>query len=495
MSTKLISKNIDASRLTINHTKKLKFEQFFTSSKLSNFMSSMMNFNQKEIHILDPGAGMGALSIACFEKILRQNKKPEKITITAYEIDSKLIPHLNKLFNKIRRISKENNIKFSSRLIHKNFIFDSVNKIQKNNFQKYTHVIINPPYKKIKVDSSVNKNLKKINLQLPNTYAAFVLISQDLLKNNGEMVYITPRSFCNGPYFQSFREKLLKEMSLRKIHSFTSRNTLFGGDVLQETIIVHAVKKPNSRKRIKISSNSEPSDKKISAKLINLNSVIFPKDSQKFIHIITDSKNESISKKIQKLTTTLSELNLEVSTGKVVDFRADEYVRSHNSNKTVPLIHPFNLSNKIIKFPINYKKPNFIQFNKKTKSILIQNGNYVLVKRFTTREENKRIVASVFYKNKFNFKTIGFENRLNFFHHNRKGMNLNLAKGLTVFLSSTIVDSYFRQFNGHTQVNATDLRYLGYPTLKQLKKLGSIFNADMSQEEIDRIMSKIVFSK
>ena len=40
------------------------------------------------------------------------------------------------------------------------------------------------------------------------------------------------------------------------------------------------------------------------------------------------------------------------------------------------------------------------------------------------------------------------------------------------FLNSTLVDTYFRQFNGHTQVNATDLRSLRYPGSDELVRLG-----------------------
>ncbi|MBC7816049.1 MAG: hypothetical protein IAG10_04030 [Planctomycetaceae bacterium] len=39
-------------------------------------------------------------------------------------------------------------------------------------------------------------------------------------------------------------------------------------------------------------------------------------------------------------------------------------------------------------------------------------------------------------------------------------------------MNSSLVDNFFRQFNGHTQVNATDLRSLRYPSREILQRLG-----------------------
>ena len=68
---------------------------------------------------------------------------------------------------------------------------------------------------------------------------------------------------------------------------------------------------------------------------------------------------------------------------------------------------------------------------------------------------------------------LGFENHLNVFHSRRKqGIPENLAHGLSVFLNSISVDEQFRRFSGHTQVNATDLRLLKYPSREALTSLG-----------------------
>jgi len=63
-----------------------------------------------------------------------------------------------------------------------------------------------------------------------------------------------------------------------------------------------------------------------------------------------------------------------------------------------------------------------------------------------------------------------------------------------LYLNSTLVDQYFRTFNGHTQVNATDLRNLKYPSKDKLENLGLKYKkTEYTQEEIDCIILKELF--
>ena len=493
-----VSNYTDIVRLNINnklHKKKSKLEQYFSSAVLSKLMASMMNYNNNEIRILDPGAGVGSLFVACVDEIINHGLKPKKIDITAYEIDNSLYSYLNDSLKQCKALCEKNKIQFSSKIVKKDFIKDIILQLKDDKKKLYIHIIINPPYKKINYFSKVYQILKKANIQSVNLYNAFITLSVKVLQENGEMVFISPRSFCNGPYFQSFREKFLELMATRRIHIFSSRTSSFHNDgVLQENIIIHSIKTKKSFKNILISSNSGPNDENMIIKQVKKESVVNPKDSQYFIHIVPDEIGAQISNKIRQLKSTLKYLNIDVSTGKVVDFRIREALRHNLKNNTVPLIHPFNLLNGGIKFPVQTKKENYIEITSKSKNLLVKNGNYVLVKRFTTKEEKKRVVASVVSKNDFNFPVIGFENRINYFHSNGKSLEISIAKGLSIFLNSTLVDLYFRQFNGHTQVNATDLRYLKYPTHNQLKTLGSkITKKYPEQKEIDGLIEKELF--
>ncbi|MHC5720660.1 MAG: adenine methyltransferase, partial [Nostoc sp.] len=69
------------------------------------------------------------------------------------------------------------------------------------------------------------------------------------------------------------------------------------------------------------------------------------------------------------------------------------------------------------------------------------------------------------------------------------------ARGLAVYLNSTLVDAFFRLFNGHTQVNATDLRKLKYPCMEQLLSLGTEIKEQFpSLQEIDELIENKLLS-
>jgi len=87
---------------------------------------------------------------------------------------------------------------------------------------------------------------------------------------------------------------------------------------------------------------------------------------------------------------------------------------------------------------------------------------------------------------------IGFENHWNVFHIGKHGMDKDIAKGLATFLNSTVLDEHFRVFSGHTQVNATDLRNMRYPSREQLRKLGQrAKDQPNDQASIDQLLEEL----
>ena len=191
-------------------------------------------------------------------------------------------------------------------------------------------------------------------------------------------------------------------------------------------------------------------------------------------------------------TTPLAKLGLEVSTGRVVDFRAKQFLVRDAGDDTAPLIYPCHFNVGFVHWPKSGgRKPNAIRDTERTQELLVPGAIYVLVKRFTSKEERRRVVACIYDPQRVPAERVGFENHLNYFHARGRGIPMDLAKGLAVFLNSTLVDVCFRQFNGHTQVNATDLRNMRYPTRAGLESLGrKVGDAFPNQAELDALVER-----
>mgnify|MGYP003619421411 FL=1 len=119
----------------------------------------------------------------------------------------------------------------------------------------------------------------------------------------------------------------------------------------------------------------------------------------------------------------------------------------------------------------------------------MREGVYVLVRRFSAKEERRRVVAHLITPEDTKTTLVGFENHWNVFHIKKGGLPLDVAKGLTVFLNSTLLDDYFRVFSGHTQVNATDLRNMRYPSLELLRTMGCGYRPGLNQQQIDALLT------
>jgi len=473
-------------------------EQYFTSVPLARMMAAMFDFGSDHIRILDPGAGVGILFAACVDSVLERRLHPTKISVTAYEVDPTFAEDIRRVFDLCSTECAKNGIEFKGELVGRDFIADSVERLGLLHLgsERFNCAILNPPYGKIGSSSRIRGVLDSLGLQSPNYYTAFVDLSEQLLDVGGEMVSITPRSFCNGSYFKQFRKRLLENMSIRRIHLFKSRTESFRTDeVLQENVVLHCVRGPHAG-GIVISSSEGPGLEDLQTRETTLEGIVFPLDPESFIRVVSDEIESQILEKMGLLRNTLNDIGVEVSTGRVVDFRSSDFLRYNPEQFAAPLIHPANLNGGgFVRWPLDrLKKPAYIRVEDETKGLLVPRGNYVLVKRFTTNEERKRVVAAVYDADKFDAPLVGFENRVNYFHWQGHGLGIGIAKGLALFLNSTLMDSYFRQISGHTQVNSNDLRNIGYPTLDQLQSLGNrVPNVFPDQTQIDEMVEQDLF--
>jgi adenine-specific DNA-methyltransferase len=490
---------LDANR-KLNLKTKAIMGQFMTPALVARFMAALFKKQDLgEIRLLDAGAGIGSLTAAFVETICKRKARLSQVNTTTYELDPVLVEYLASILEECRQACRNAGVEFTSEIRQEDFIKAVSKLLGADLFQDasekrcFTHAILNPPYKKINSNSEHRFLLRSMGIETGNLYTAFLGIVIMLLEPGGELVAITPRSFCNGPYYKPFRKLFLGNMTLQRIHVFESRRQAFkDDDVLQENIIFHAIKGAKQGP-VSLSSSSGLDFAHMTIRKVNYGQLVNPKDPEFFIHIPTTELDQRVIDRMKVFNYTLKDLDINVCTGPVVDFRVRKYIRARPEPGTVPLIYPTHFKKNFIAWPkSDGRKPNAIINSASSRKWLMPNGYYTVVRRFSSKEEKRRVVAAVHDPANVPGEKIGFENHLNVFHAKQHGLNPDLAKGLTVYLNSTLLDVYFRQFNGHTQVNASDLRNLKYPSPEILQRLGTSVDSNHfpTQQEIDELLEK-----
>lgn len=468
-----VSEVIEKERLShaveTTESHKKDFGQYLTPYNIAKYMSSLFPKTKENLNILDPGAGIGTLSCAFLERIKTEKWNNPKINVTAYDFDKTV---LNSLKENLGSEGKDLS-DYSCQIFGEDFLEKTSFEYSFGTNEQFTHVIMNPPYKKILTKSAAREYTRTFGLETVNLYSAFVGASIAQLKENGYLVAIVPRSFCNGSYYKPFREFILKNCSIKHIHLFESRNKAFKDEsVLQENIII-MLQKGTEQSSVEISYSSDADFSDLQKETFSFNTIVNPSDKEKYFSIpLPSQKNKTVYFENGNGFISLKETGTNVSTGTIVDFRAKDYIRKEPEKNTVPLLYPVHFRNFRTDWPKESKKPNAILNTDVTAPMFVPAGFYVVVKRFSTKEEQKRIVASLISAEDIKTPAFAFENHLNVFHENKKGLPKDLAYGLTVWLNTTFLDEQFRLFSGHTQVNATDLRNLPYPQKPQLIEMG-----------------------
>nr|WP_248000633.1 Eco57I restriction-modification methylase domain-containing protein [Photorhabdus hindustanensis] len=470
----------------ITKKRKAEFGQFMTPANIARFMASLFPPSTlRTCRLLDAGAGVGALSCAFLDRWVAGGFDFESAEVTAYEIDDNLCGYLS------QHLAGYNCV--TPRIIVGDYIELATTEGQQG--QGYTHAILNPPYKKINSNSAHRLALRRVGIETVNLYSAFVALAVSEVVQGGQIVAIIPRSFCNGPYYRPFRNFILERAAIRHMHLFESRSKAFKDDeVLQENIIIR-FECGGQQGPVTVSTSTDDTFTDLVTHEYPFDRIVFPDDPEQFIHVPT-SPEKSPLELSSAIRYTLADLGIKVSTGPVVDFRLKAHLRSMPGPGTVPLLYPGHFSSNVTRWPIEgMKKPNAIERNTDTEKWLYPSGFYCVVRRFSSKEEKRRIMANVVEPDTFgDASVLGFENHLNLFHENKHGLPERLARGLALFLNTTVVDENFRRFNGHTQVNATDLKMMKYPSRDTLIELGewAMQQGELTQVMIDAKLGSLI---
>lgn len=480
--------------------------QFFTPHEISSFMAGLFTLPQGPVFnasLLDPGAGAGILSAGFCDAVLAKKYAKVSLHIDLYEKDLDVLPFLKKTIATCHLKFKSQGWKLTYKIINGDFILSNINAAQSQLFlgseptqTRYDFVVSNPPYFKLNSDSPETVLMKEFTSGQPNIYVFFMIVSLQLLKPKGQLIFITPRSFCSGLYHMKFRKWLIDHYAIEHIHNFDSRKQVFyNEDVLQESIIIKIRNctpfTPGLKVNVSRSNDATFSD--LTEGRFPYSEIFHHADA--FIKIPSTQDELHIGKILGKWGLTLHSLGLTVSTGPVVAFRARGYLFHSQKAKTTRLLWMHNIQGLDVRWPLDKAgKEKYISTSEETKNILLPSKNYILLKRFTSKEQERRLYAGVLLGEDIKSKYIGIENHLNYIHKKDGNIQQDEAFGLAALLNTTIIDTFFRSINGNTQVNAGDLRSLPMPPAAKLKEIGRQVRLKkcLPGRELDVLVAKVL---
>ena len=470
------------------------YGQFFTSKETAVFMAGLFAIpeDRSSLSVLDPGAGSGILSIALLER-LESVKTIDRVEFVCYENDPNIIELLRSNMDWACRQSTKS---VSYKIVTDNYIISQMADYNCSlganpDADKFDMVIGNPPYMKIGKDATEALAMPDVCYGAPNLYFLFATMSMFNLKENGEMVYIVPRSWTSGAYFKQFRKRLFEDGVLEHIHLFASRDKVFEKEsVLQERIIIKVKKtrkKPETVTMTMTNSNADFSE--LTAFEAPYSTVVSGEDF--YVYLVTNSEEVQDLNQLNRWKDTLPDIGLKMKTGLTVDFRNREALRDDAETDAVPLFYSQHIQNGKVVFPVG-KDHEYIVTGQN--GLLQKNTNYLFVKRFTAKEEHRRLQCGVYLARKHpEYTEISTQNKINFICGLRE-LSECVVYGLYVLFNSTLYDTYYRILNGSTQVNSTEINSMPVPPMDTIEKMGKelISVKDMSETTCDNILRSYI---
>ena len=460
---------------SIPKSQRKRYGQFFTSPNSAEYMAKMFTIDSTKasLSILDAGAGTGVLTVALIEQLHSAGYSGQFI-VCCYETDDKVLPVLTA---NLCELAKHFNVKYT--IITNNFILE-----ERKPEEMFDIVIGNPPYLKVSKDAPEALALPEVCYGAPNLYFLFWTKSIQKLRPDGELVYIIPRSWTSGAYFAKFRKYLFENCVITDIHIFDSREKVFDGEnVLQETMIIKVKKTLVIPEYIHMTASSSSDFSDIRHYEVAYNAVVAP---NQYVFLVTNKEESKVLTSLNAFPDTPKSVGLAMHTGIVVDFRTREVLRDLPEEGSIPLFYSHHIRNGRVVWPAAQEGEYMVTDRK---GLLQDNGNYVFVKRFTSKEENRRLQCGILLATDYpQYEHIGTQNKINFI----KCSTAEEAYGIYTLLNSSIYDNYYRILNGSTQVKSTEIKAMPVPSRDVIIEMGRQLMEynDLSEATCNNIIKK-----
>lgn len=473
-----------AHRLVTSLDERKKRGQVFTPPSVCRFMAGQISAFPQTLRLLDPGAGVGALTAAVCERMLELSA-PRRLDVHLFESDKRLVGPLTQVMDDCGRALSNSGHSLTYQVHAEDFIAASSTRIDRQRSLianvpipgPFDVIIANPPYFKLNKKSQPARLMAGVTYGQPNIYAFFLAAACEHLREDGELVAITPRSFCSGLYFREFRRWFFQRMALTKVHLFESRTDTFKeSNVLQESIITVSRRLGDCPREVDVTrSFGRDLPAALRPERVSVELILSRTGRDVAVRIPEKTSDTRILEEVEQWPERFSELGLRVSTGPVVMFRATKFLLDRaEAEASVPLLGAHNIRPFAVQWPVYKKKwPTAFRDVPASRKHLITTRNCVLLKRFSAKEEQRRLTAGCLFADQLPHPRLALENHINYICHAHRDLTKEEVLGIAAIFNSVILDRYFRSLSGNTQVNASDIRSMRFPGFDSLRRIGA----------------------
>jgi len=452
----------------ISRAHKAKYNQYFTEGEVARQMAKMLTVKAGAT-IGDHGAGTGVLCASVLAySLAKQQGEAKPFNLKAYEIDERLHEAFGQSMDTVAffaqgLLNAEPNVEL------KGDFSSVVPELLSGQFDGFLDAaILNPPYQKLNQQTEFAKQLKANVVACPNLYAAFIVLSIEMLKPGGELVAIVPRSFANGTYFKSFRQWLKAQGSIDWFVRYKGRSNLFRNDnVLQENVTFRFTKGVPQVDRIRVSLCKSPEHPPIYESMVPVDDIL-PQDSD-MIFIPLSQDELTALHNMRAMPLSAKGAGLVFSTGKFEDFRMREklYHEAPNTDWAPVLYSQHWLrGDKSINWESSVQgKPACVVVDEDSSKKLLPRGNYVLIKRISANDDasGRCHPCAVFEDSDIPGEQWAIDNHVQVITGvGGASLTKKQAELLVEFLLSDPIDHVLRVISGTTQLNKNDLLHIRY---------------------------------
>ena len=326
-------------------------------------------------------------------------------------------------------------------------------------------VIANPPYVVVKDEAS-----KKIYREIykegvfgrMNLYGLFIQRSLQLLREDGQLQFINPRSLLTDSYFVNLRKVIKEKSELRGVTLIADRRSTFAR-VLQECIILHLSKRaaPTKSYLVNTKAITTPEDLNSQEETAHIDSkrVLLGAAHQWAFFIGASEFEYEVFERMAAKRISLANLALKAKTGKVQFDQHKEFAQDTAEGNACRLIWAENAQRYHLRE--TRKRAGKEWLSRAIAGTITPNitGAGIVTQRTTANEQPRRIIATAIIPDNPEATGIYCENGCNFIASN----DAKVCHYVLAALNSSLVEFAFRKLNSNTHVSAGELNALPLP--------------------------------